>query len=145
MIFSWKRNKNSPRGTLAEDDLFFSQTILNYNPHAQDLRPVSYTHLDVYKRQELEWLLKMQNGWGGVYDKVITAQFPDFIMPDQDQAPLYIMQEMTTSTGAFVGAMALAYSIYQDIDPEFARRCLDAAKLSWDYLQSATLLSLIHI
>ena len=46
---------------------------------------------------------------------------------------------MTTSTGDFVGAMALAYSIYQDIDPEFAQRCLDAAKLSWDYLQSATL------
>ena len=90
-------------------------------------------------RVELEWLLKMQNGWGGVYDKVVTAQFPDFIMPDQDQAPLYIMQEMTTSTGDFVGAMALAYSIYQDIDPEFAQRCLDAAKLSWDYLQSATL------
>ena len=60
-------------------------------------------------------------------------------MPDQDQAPLYIMQEMTTSTGDFVGAMALAYSIYQDIDSEFAQRCLDAAKLSWDYLQSATL------
>lgn len=77
--------------------------------------------------------------WGGAYDKVVTAQFPDFIMPDQDQAPLYIMQEMTTSTGDFVGAMALAYSIYQDIDPEFAQRCLDAAKLSWDYLQSATL------
>ena len=32
-------------------------------------------------RVELEWLLKMQNGWGGVYDKVVTAQFPDFIMP----------------------------------------------------------------
>ena len=62
-------------------------------------------------RVELEWLLKMQNGWGGVYDKVVTAQFPDFIMPDQDQAPLYIMQEMTTSTGDFVGAMALALSL----------------------------------
>lgn len=90
-------------------------------------------------RVELEWLLKMQNGWGGVYDKVVTAQFPDFIKPDQDAAPLYVMQEMTTSAGDFVGAMALAYSVFKDVDADFAQRCLDAAKLSWDYLQSATL------
>ena len=88
-------------------------------------------------RYEINWLLKMQNDWGGVYDKVITQQFPGFIMPDQDHQPLLIMQEMTTATADFVTVTALASLIYDEVDPDFASVCLQAAKKSWDYLQGA--------
>lgn len=90
-------------------------------------------------RYELEWLMKMQNDWGGVYDKVVTAQLPGSIKADEDQGILYVMPELTTVTGGFVGAMALAYTTYKDIDPQFAETCLKAAEKSWEYLQGATL------
>lgn len=87
-------------------------------------------------RYELEWLCKMQNSWGGVYDKVVTAQLPGYILPELDQQPLYVMPELSTATGSFAGVMAYASMIYKDIDPDFSSRCLQAAELSWNYLQT---------
>lgn len=90
-------------------------------------------------RWELQWLLSMQNSWGGVYDKVVTASFPGYISPDQDDAPLFVMQEMSTATGGTAAALALASVIYQSVDPQFSQQCLNAAEKSWDYLQQMTL------
>ncbi len=84
---------------------------------------------------ELDWLLKMQNDEGKVYDKVVTSQFADFVSPDEDNQELIIFEESSTAVGGFVGAMALASIVYQDIDPEYANIALEAATLSYQYLQ----------
>ncbi len=85
-------------------------------------------------RYELEWMLKMQAEDGGVYNTVMTQQFPDIIDPADDHMPLILLLEETTSTADFAGAAALASYVYKDWDADFSRRCLEAAEKAWKYL-----------
>ena len=78
-------------------------------------------------RYELEWLLKMQSDSGGVYTKVMTAGFADFILPEEDTRPLYILDIDSSSTGSFAGTMALAAITWEALDPSFSEACLNAA------------------
>lgn len=85
-------------------------------------------------RYEIEWLLKMQSGSGGVNFKVTKEQFESFIMPQNDSGLRYIYTLSTTATGDFAAIMAKAARIYQTIDTSFSDRCLNAAILAWNYL-----------
>ncbi len=88
-------------------------------------------------RYELDWLLEMQDTTdGGVYFKETTLNFPGFIMPNQDNAALYIYQKSTTATGDFAAVMAMAARIYQPFDAVYAARCLTAAQRAWGYLSA---------
>lgn len=85
-------------------------------------------------RYELDWLFKMQRKDGGVYHKVTTAVFSEMIMPEFDQKEEIVSPVSTPATGDFVAAMAMAYTIYKEVDHPYAERCLEAAILSWKYL-----------
>lgn len=85
---------------------------------------------------EVSWLMKMQSSWGEVYSKAVSAEIPGDIAPQDDKQQVNILTGETTATGDFVGAMALSSMIYQDIDPDFSKQCLEKAKLSWDYLRN---------
>ncbi|MCF0114593.1 MAG: glycoside hydrolase family 9 protein, partial [Erysipelotrichaceae bacterium] len=85
-------------------------------------------------RYELEWLFKMQDTYGGVYSKVMTQQFPGSILPQNDNAPLYLMEVDTLATADFASAMALASEVYQDFDTDFSKRCLEASKNAFNFL-----------
>lgn len=85
-------------------------------------------------RYELEWLFKMQGDYGGVYSKVMTQQFPGSILPENDTAPLYLMEPDTLATADFSAAMALASIVYKDKDNDFSNRCLEASKNAFNYL-----------
>ena len=87
-------------------------------------------------RYGLEWELKLQTSSGSVYNKITTASFSNFILPEYDAAQMYAMYPWTLSTASFAGVMGLAYTAYKDIDSEFAQRCLDAHKKAIDYLKS---------
>ncbi len=86
-------------------------------------------------RHELEWMLRMQRGDGGVYHKVSCARFCGMIMPHEEQEELIISPVSTTATGDFAACMAMASRFYADEDPAFAARMLDAAKRAWSFLQ----------
>lgn len=86
-------------------------------------------------RYELEWFLKLQNSWGGIYHKVTTPSFALDILPEEDKEPLYLLSVETAATAGFITNMSLASVIYKDIDAEFAKRCLEAAKLSYSFLR----------
>lgn len=86
-------------------------------------------------RYELEWMLKMQSPSGGVYHKVTCENFPGYVMPQFETAELIVTPVTTTATADFCASMALAYEFYNDIDADFANKCLDAAKKAWDFLQ----------
>lgn len=93
--------------------------------------------LDECKGQ-FEWLFKMQNKEnGGVYHKVTTANFPGYVMPEEETDELIVCPISTTATGDFAAIMAKAYEVYKPIDAEFAEKCLDAAKKAYDYLDAA--------
>ncbi len=87
-------------------------------------------------RFELDWLFKMQASDGGVYHKVTCANFPAFVMPEEETGELIVCPVSTTATGDFAGVMAMAAKVYADIDPEYASKCLDAAKLAAAYLDA---------
>ncbi|HBN11514.1 MAG TPA: glycosyl hydrolase family 9, cellulase [Ruminococcus sp.] len=87
-------------------------------------------------RYELEWMLKMQSESGGVYHKVSCISFPGYIMPENETGQLVVTPVTTTATADFCASMALAYEFYNDIDSDFAEKCLDAAEKAWAFLES---------
>lgn len=89
-------------------------------------------------RYGLEFILKLQNTYGGVYNKVGTMSFSSFISPEEDTAQTYALWPWTASTASFAGVTGVAYQIYKDIDEEFANRCLDAHNLAVASLLVAT-------
>lgn len=89
-------------------------------------------------RYELGWMLKMQSSSGGVYHKVTCADFPGYIMPQNETAQLIVTPVSTTATADFCASMALAYEFYYDIDESFANKCLDAAEKAWAFLEQNT-------
>lgn len=85
-------------------------------------------------RFELEWMLKMQSPDGGVYNTVMTSNFPYDVSPEEDLQDLILFYQETTSTGDFGGAMAVASIVFKDFDQEFSNKCLDAALRANNYL-----------
>lgn len=85
-------------------------------------------------RYEIEWMLKMQDSSGGVHHKITCAAFPGYVMPEEETDELIVTPISTTATADFCGTMALAYEFYQEIDADFAKRCLTAGEKAWDFL-----------
>ncbi len=84
---------------------------------------------------EVDWFFKMQDEvTGGVYHKVTCESFPGFVMPEDETDKLVVCPISNTATGDFAAIMAMAASIYKDIDSAYADRCLQAAKRAYDYL-----------
>lgn len=78
----------------------------------------------------------MQRFDGGVYHKVSCENFPSYCMPQDETAPLIVTPVSTTATADFCASIALAYEIYNNIDPDFAEDCLSSAELAWSFLES---------
>ncbi len=86
-------------------------------------------------RYELEWMLKMQAPSGGVYHKVSCANFPGYVMPEEETGALIVTPISTTATADFCASMAMAYEFYLDIDKDFAETCMAAAEKAWAFLE----------
>ncbi|MBE6107786.1 MAG: hypothetical protein E7192_04025 [Erysipelotrichaceae bacterium] len=80
----------------------------------------------------LDWLMKMQNSWGGVYTAAVTTQFADFVLPDQDQQQLWLLDEENTSTASASGAFAMGYLVIKEFDEEKAEKYLECAIKAYD-------------
>jgi endoglucanase len=93
-------------------------------------------------RWNLDWMLKMQDESGGVWHKATTAKFPGSILPERDNARMLIVGSgndpflTTQATANFVAVAAIAARVYQPFDPDYADRCLTAAKRGWRWLDS---------
>ncbi|MGD0206541.1 MAG: glycoside hydrolase family 9 protein [Verrucomicrobiota bacterium] len=85
---------------------------------------------------ELDWLLTMQAPDGSVYHKLTTRSFGGFILPEAETADRYFTPWGSEATADFVGMTAQAARIFRPYDPAFADRCLQAAQLSYQFLQA---------
>ena len=85
-------------------------------------------------KYELDWLFKMQNSEGGVYHKVTCANFPSFVMPEEETEELIVTPVSTTATADFAAVMAMASTVFAPFDMPYSQRCLDAATRASDYL-----------
>ena len=85
-------------------------------------------------RYEIDWLFKMQDKNGGVFNTVMTPNMSEVVSPEEDKQDLYLLFIETSSTADFAGTMALASIAYQNTDAEYAKKCLDAALNANNYL-----------
>lgn len=88
-------------------------------------------------KYETDWLLKMQypDGSGRVSHKLTSLNFEGFVMPQDDANKRYFTDWSSEATANFVGTMAMAARIFKPYDSQYAKKCLDAAICSYDFLQ----------
>ncbi len=86
---------------------------------------------------ETDWLLKMvyPDGSGRVSHKLTRTGFEGFVMPEDDKEKRFFTLWGSCATADFVAVMAQAARYFKPYDKKYAKKCLDAAILSYDFLQ----------
>ncbi|WP_297086829.1 glycoside hydrolase family 9 protein [uncultured Draconibacterium sp.] len=89
---------------------------------------------------ETDWVLKMQypDGSGRVSHKLTRKNFSGFIMASDDHAKRYFTEWSSAATADFVAIMAMAARHFKPYDAAYAKKCLDAAWVSYRFLQKNT-------
>jgi endoglucanase len=93
-------------------------------------------------RWNLEWMLSMQDGDGGVWHKQTSEKFAPFVMPDKDTFISYVIgtgsepYKNSCATGDFAAVMAIAQRAYAPFDKAFSKRAGDAAANAWTWLDA---------
>ncbi|WP_265443766.1 glycoside hydrolase family 9 protein [Acetivibrio straminisolvens] len=87
---------------------------------------------------EIDWLLTMQypDGSGKVAHKVSTRNFGGFIMPENEHDERFFVPRSSAATADFVAMTAMASRIFRPYDPEYADKCINAAKVSYEFLKA---------
>jgi endoglucanase len=86
----------------------------------------------------LDWMMTMQDGDGGVWQKQTSTHFCPFIMPENDSSVSYVIGtgqipfKSSCATADF--AAVVAGRVYRPIDPGYAEKCLQAAEAAWTWL-----------
>lgn len=87
----------------------------------------------------LKWMLTMQDpADGGVYHKLTTPNFENFVMPAECSQQRYVVQKGTAATLDFVATMAMASRIYGQYEAyaDFAKEAKEAAIKAWKWAKS---------
>ncbi len=100
-----------------------------------DTEIVNLPHVLAEIKYELDWFFTMQRSDGAVYHLITTPDF-HFAMPHTDTQTRYMVPPSSMATADFAAVMAQASIVYQEYDASYATKCLDAAELSWSYLDS---------
>ena len=133
-------NSGISTGTLLWTWEFFEPTVrsLNLNiPESGGKIPDFLAEI----QWNLEWMLTLQDKDGGVWQKQTSEQFCGFIMPQDDHAISYVIgtgyapYKSTCATADFCAVMAIAARCYNTCAPQFAQRCLQAARKAWLWCQ----------
>jgi endoglucanase len=88
----------------------------------------------------LDWMMTMQDGDGGVWQKQTSTHFCPFIMPENDNSVSYVIGtgqipfKSSCATADFAAVMAIAGRVYRPFDPSYAEKCLRAAEAAWTWL-----------
>lgn len=85
---------------------------------------------------ELLWIMKMQNGQGGVYHKATTKGHAPFIMPEDDPMQMYLLPVSSMATADTAAVLALASDVYREFDSDFADKLRSCAELSYNWLEA---------
>ena len=87
-------------------------------------------------KYELDWMLKMQRPDGAVYHKATTMQHAPFVMPEEDNAQMYVFRISTMATADLAAVSALASGIYRPFDADYADRLAEAAVRAIEYIEA---------
>ena len=92
-------------------------------------------------RWNLEWMLRMQDGDGGVWHKQTSEHFPGFVMPEKDTLLSEVIgtgaspYKSTCATADLAAVGAIAARVYTPFDAKFAGRALEAARRAWAWTE----------
>jgi endoglucanase len=92
-------------------------------------------------RWNLEWMLKMQDNDGGVWQKQTSTHFSGFVMPEDDKLPSEVIgtgsepYKSTCATADLAAVAAIAARVYKPYDPKFSERNWDAARKAWQWTE----------
>lgn len=83
----------------------------------------------------LKWMMSMQDPQdGGVYHKLTTAGFDDFILPEATEKPRYVVQKSTAAALDFAATLAFASRILGTYgQDELAWEMTEAAQKAWQW------------
>lgn len=85
----------------------------------------------------LRWMLSMQDPIdGGVYHKLSTKNFEDFVMPQDATSKRYIVQKSTAASLDFAATLAYAsrlFSRFESSLPGLADSCLIQSEKAWNW------------
>jgi Glycosyl hydrolase family 9./N-terminal ig-like domain of cellulase. len=87
---------------------------------------------------ETDWLFSMQypDGSGKVSHKLTRKSFEPFCKPEDDKERRYFTDWSSAATADFVGMMAQAARYFMPYDKNYAQKCLNAAKISYNFLKA---------
>ncbi|MGH9457374.1 MAG: glycoside hydrolase family 9 protein, partial [Thermoanaerobaculia bacterium] len=85
-------------------------------------------------RWNLEWMLSMQDEDGGVWHKETSLEFPPFVEPHEDEAPLFVIGRSSCATADLAAVAAIAARAYRPFDETLAQRSVVAARRAWAWL-----------
>ena len=112
---------------------------------ALDIPESSNTTPDVLDeiRWNLDWMLTMQDGDGGVFPKLTSEKFGSFVMPEKDDGGLrYIIgtgqppYKSSCASADFAAVMAIAARAYKPFDGAFASTTLGAARRAFTWVDA---------
>ena len=88
---------------------------------------------------EIDWVLKMAypDGSGRVSHKLTATGFEGFIMADKDTQKRYFTVWSSAATADYVAMLAQAARAFAPYDKAYAEKCIEAAKLSYNFLRTA--------
>ncbi len=114
----------------------FNNNLKNLSLDIPDTAP-GYPDFLKEMKWEIDWLFKMQypDGSGRVSHKLSALKFCGFIMPENERVKRYYTEWSSAATSDFVAMMAMAARYFKPYDPKYAQKCLDAAKVSYDFLK----------
>lgn len=118
MFMAWEHF----RPALEKMDLSLPETAPGYPQYLKELK------------WEMDFLFKMvyPDGSGKVSHKLTRLDFSGYIMPQEDKEKRYFTEWSSEATADFAATAAHAYRVFNEFDKEYARKCLDAARLSYD-------------
>lgn len=83
----------------------------------------------------INWMLTMQDEDGGIYHKLTTETFEDFVMPEDAMKPRYVVMKTTPAALDFAASMAACSRIIANVNGlnELSEQCLNAAQKAWNW------------
>lgn len=83
----------------------------------------------------VKWMLTMQDKDGGVYHKLTTETFEDFVMPEDAVKPRYVVMKTTPAALDFAASMAVCSRVVSQVEglEEIATDCKTAAEKAWQW------------
>jgi endoglucanase len=132
-------NSGITTGTLLWTWEMFGDRVKSVNLHLPESGNKTPDILNEIK-WNLDWMLSMQDGDGGVWHKQTSEKFCAFIMPEKDDLVSYVVGtgqapfKSSCATGDLAAVMAIAARAYKPFQPDYAAQCLRAARQAWAWL-----------